>query len=85
MTLVEGDPGVIVIEPLVSEETAAALALYRKHRGDRAVSAVIYTHAHIDHFGGVLGVMPADTTVPIVAPEHFCSTRYQRMSTPASR
>jgi alkyl sulfatase BDS1-like metallo-beta-lactamase superfamily hydrolase len=35
------------------------------------VTAVIYTHAHIDHFGGVLGVVPADTDVPIVAPEHF--------------
>ena len=72
MTLVEGDHGVIVIDPLVSQETAAAaLALYRAHRGDRAVTAVIYTHAHIDHFGGVLGVVDADTEVPIVAPEHF--------------
>jgi len=72
MTLVEGDHGVIVIDPLVSQETAAAaLALYRAHRGDRAVTAVIYTHAHIDHFGGVLGVVDADTVVPILAPEHF--------------
>ncbi len=72
MTLVESDHGVIVIDPLVSEETAAAaLALYRSHRGDRAVTAVIYTHAHVDHFGGVLGVVDADTAVPIVAPEHF--------------
>ena len=72
MTLVEGDTGVIVIDPLVSAEVAAAaLAFYREHRGDRPVVAVIYTHAHIDHFGGVLGVVDADTTVPIVAPEHF--------------
>ncbi|QMW66676.1 MBL fold metallo-hydrolase [Mumia sp. ZJ1417] len=72
MTLVEGDTGVIVIDPLVSAECAAAgLALYREHRGDRPVTAVIYTHAHIDHFGGVLGVVDADTDVPIVAPEHF--------------
>ena len=72
MTLVESDHGVIVIDPLVSEETAAAaLALYRSHRGDRAVTAVIYTHAHVDHFGGVLGVVDADTAVPIVAPEQF--------------
>ena len=57
MTLVEGDEGVIVIDPLVSKETAAAaLALYREHRGDRPVTAVIYTHAHVDHFGGVHGV-----------------------------
>jgi len=72
MTLVEGDTGVIVIDPLVSAECAAAgLALYREHRGDRPVTAVVYTHSHIDHFGGVLGVVDADTTVPILAPEHF--------------
>jgi alkyl sulfatase BDS1-like metallo-beta-lactamase superfamily hydrolase len=72
MTLVEGDTGVIVIDPLVSAECAAAgLALYREHRGGRPVTAVIYTHSHIDHFGGVLGVVDADTTVPIVAPQGF--------------
>jgi len=72
MTLVESDHGVIVIDPLVSAEcAAAALSLYRRHRGDRAVTAVIYTHSHIDHFGGVLGVVDADTTVPVIAPEHF--------------
>ncbi len=72
MTLVEGENGVIVIDPLISEEVAAAaLALYRAHRGDRTVTAVIYTHAHLDHFGGVLGVVDADTEVPILAPEHF--------------
>jgi alkyl sulfatase BDS1-like metallo-beta-lactamase superfamily hydrolase len=72
MTLVESDHGVIVIDPLISAEVAAAaIALYRRHRGDRAVTAVIYTHAHLDHFGGVLGVVDADTHVPIVAPEHF--------------
>jgi alkyl sulfatase BDS1-like metallo-beta-lactamase superfamily hydrolase len=72
MTLVEGDTGVIVIDPLISAEcAAAALGLYRQHRGDRAVSGVIYSHAHIDHFGGVLGVIGADTDVPIIAPEHF--------------
>ena len=72
MTLVEGDSGVIVIDPLVSAECAAAgLALYREHRGDRPVAAVIYTHSHIDHFGGVLGVVDADTTVPVIAPQGF--------------
>ena len=71
MTLVESDNGVIVIDPLISKETAAAaLALYRKHRGDRAVTAVIYTHAHGDHFGGVHGVYPGGD-VPIVAAEGF--------------
>jgi alkyl sulfatase BDS1-like metallo-beta-lactamase superfamily hydrolase len=72
MTLVEGDTGVIVIDPLISAEVAAAgLALYRGHRGERAVTAVLYTHSHIDHFGGVLGVVDADTDVPIIAPAHF--------------
>ncbi len=49
----------------------AGLALYREHRADRPVAAVIYTYSHIDHFGGVLGVVDAGTAVPIVAPEHF--------------
>ena len=70
MTLVEGDTGVIVIDPLISKEcAAAALGLYRAHRGDRAVSAVIYTHAHADHFGGVHGVITDE--VPIVAAAGF--------------
>ncbi|OBB61678.1 alkyl sulfatase [Mycobacterium sp. 852013-51886_SCH5428379] len=76
ITFVEGDTGVIVIDPLISTETAAAaLALYRAHRGDRAVSAVIYTHSHVDHFGGVLGVtsqVDVDAgTVVVIAPEGF--------------
>ena len=76
MTIVEGDTGVIVIDPLISTETAAAaLGLYRKHRGERAVVAVIYTHSHVDHFGGVLGVTSqADVdagTVEVIAPEGF--------------
>ncbi|HEU4528526.1 MAG TPA: alkyl sulfatase dimerization domain-containing protein [Actinomycetota bacterium] len=70
MTLVEGDRGVVVIDPLVSAETAAAaLGLYREHRGDRPVTAVIYTHSHVDHFGGVEGVVTDE--VPVVAPEGF--------------
>jgi alkyl sulfatase BDS1-like metallo-beta-lactamase superfamily hydrolase len=72
MTLVEGDEGVIVIDPAVSAEVSAAgLALYRTHRGQRPVTAVIFTHSHIDHFGGVLGVVDADTDVPVVAPAGF--------------
>ena len=76
ITFVEGDTGIIVIDPLVCTETAAAaLALYRKHRGDRAVRAVIYTHSHVDHFGGVLGVTTQDDVdagrVTVLAPEGF--------------
>ena len=76
ITFVEGDTGVIVIDPLISTETAAAaLALYRAHRGDKPVVAVIYTHSHVDHFGGVFGVASeADVDagrVPVIAPEGF--------------
>jgi alkyl sulfatase BDS1-like metallo-beta-lactamase superfamily hydrolase len=81
MSLIEGERGVIVVDPLVSAETAsAALALYRAHRGDRPVTAVVFTHSHLDHFGGVLGVLgvlgpggvaPAAPTVPVVAPAGF--------------
>ena len=76
ITFVEGDTGIIVIDPLISTETAAAaLALYRAHRGDRPVVAVIYTHSHVDHFGGVLGVTSQAEVdagrVSILAPEGF--------------
>jgi alkyl sulfatase BDS1-like metallo-beta-lactamase superfamily hydrolase len=70
MTLIEGDSGVIVVDPLLSVECAAAgLKLYRDQRGNRPVTAVIYTHSHADHFGGVRGV--TDGTVPILAPAGF--------------
>jgi alkyl sulfatase BDS1-like metallo-beta-lactamase superfamily hydrolase len=76
ISFIEGDTGIIVIDPLVSTEVAAAaLALYRSHRGDRPVVAVIYTHSHVDHFGGVLGVTTeADVDagrVAVLAPEGF--------------
>ncbi|MYW05163.1 alkyl sulfatase dimerization domain-containing protein [Streptomyces sp. SID3343] len=73
MTLVEGDTGVIVIDPLISAETAAAaLALYREHRGERPVTGLIYTHSHGDHFGGSRGVLPhGHAPVPVIAPAGF--------------
>jgi alkyl sulfatase BDS1-like metallo-beta-lactamase superfamily hydrolase len=76
MTVVEGETGVIVVDPLISKETAAAaFALYTEHRGDRPISAVIYTHSHIDHFGGVKGVISVDDVrsgrVQVVAPAGF--------------
>src|SRR4051812_19772349 len=58
MTLIEGDSGLIVVDTLLSTEVArAGLDLYRRHRGQRPVTAVIYTHCHPDHFGGVRGVV----------------------------
>jgi alkyl sulfatase BDS1-like metallo-beta-lactamase superfamily hydrolase len=76
MSIVEGDAGVIVIDPLISEETAAAaFALYQEHRGERPVKAMIYTHSHVDHFGGVKGIITEDQVaagdVAVIAPEGF--------------
>lgn len=76
VSFVEGERGVLVIDPLISAETAAAaLALYRRHRGERPVTGVLYTHSHADHFGGVRGVVAQEDVdrgaVPILAPEGF--------------
>lgn len=73
MTLVEGREGVVVIDPLLSVETAAAgLALYRAQRGDRPVTGMIYTHSHADHFAGSRAVVPeGHPPVPILAPAGF--------------
>ncbi|MGC4961225.1 alkyl/aryl-sulfatase [Gordonia sp. DT101] len=76
VTFIEGDTGVLVLDPLVTEETAAAaLSLYRENRGDRPVTGVLYTHPHVDHFGGVKGVTTQEDVdagrVPIIAPEGF--------------
>ncbi|MFG2781811.1 MBL fold metallo-hydrolase [Streptomyces prunicolor] len=73
MTIVEGDTGVIVIDPLISAETAAAaLKLYRDHVADKEVTGLIYTHPHVDHYGGCRGVLPNGAgDVPLIAPEGF--------------
>jgi alkyl sulfatase BDS1-like metallo-beta-lactamase superfamily hydrolase len=76
MSVIEGETGVIVIDPLISKETAAAAwALYQEHRGPRTVVAMIYTHSHIDHFGGVKGVIDeADVDagrIAVIAPDGF--------------
>ncbi|MEV4894797.1 alkyl sulfatase dimerization domain-containing protein [Nonomuraea sp. NPDC055795] len=72
ISFIEGESGVIVVDPLLSAEcAAAALKLYREQRGDRPVTAVIYTHSHADHFGGVRGVVPEGADIPIIAPSGF--------------
>ena len=76
MTVIEGDRGLIVIDPLVSTEVArAALELYTQHRGRRPVSAVIYSHSHTDHYGGVRGVVDERDVragkVEVWAPDRF--------------
>ncbi len=76
MTIVEGDTGVIVIDPMISAETArAGLALYFSKRPRKPVAAVIFTHSHIDHYGGIKGVVTdedlAARRVQIIAPDGF--------------
>src|SRR5690606_28882886 len=58
MTIIKGDTGLIIIDPLTSSETArAALELVHRHIGQYPVRAIIYSHTHIDHFGGARGVI----------------------------
>ena len=76
MTIIEGKTGWILVDPLTAPETSsAALAFARQHLGNKPVSAVVLTHAHADHFGGVLGVVTpkevAERKIPIVAPAGF--------------
>jgi alkyl sulfatase BDS1-like metallo-beta-lactamase superfamily hydrolase len=76
MTIIEGEEGITVVDPLVSAETArVGMDLYYEHRGEKPVVAVIYTHSHVDHYGGVRGVVDeADVEsgdVKIYAPEGF--------------
>lgn len=76
MSFIRGETGWIVVDPLTAVETAeAGLKLLREHVEDLPVSAVIITHSHADHFGGVKGVVDeadiAAGRVDAIAPEHF--------------
>jgi alkyl sulfatase BDS1-like metallo-beta-lactamase superfamily hydrolase len=76
MTLIEGKNGWIVVDTLTCRESAAAaLAFARKNLGDKPVSAIVFTHSHIDHFGGVLGVVSpqevATRNIPVIASDGF--------------
>ena len=76
MTIIEGTRGIIVIDPLISVETArAALDLYTAHRGKRPVKALIYSHSHVDHYGGARGVVDEKDVqagnVVVIAPDRF--------------
>ncbi len=76
MTLIEGESGWIVVDPLTSSETAAAaFDLVKRSLGERPIVAIIFTHSHGDHFGGVGGVLSAEEAkrrgVRLVAPARF--------------
>jgi alkyl sulfatase BDS1-like metallo-beta-lactamase superfamily hydrolase len=76
MTVIEGDTGLILIDPLTTAQAAhAALELYRQHRPAKPVVAVIYSHSHVDHYGGVRGVVSeeevAERGVMVIAPDGF--------------
>ncbi len=75
MTLIEGERGWIVIDTMSTIETArAALDLVAEHLGERPISAIVYTHSHIDHFGGVKGVLSDEDLergVAVIAPSGF--------------
>jgi len=76
LTIYEGKTGIIIADPLISAETAkAALDLYYQHRPKKPVVAVLYSHSHVDHYGGVRGVVAEDDVkagkVKIIAPEGF--------------
>ncbi|MDE0542435.1 MBL fold metallo-hydrolase [Vibrio sp. VA3] len=76
ITFIKGDKGWIVFDPLISQETAkAALDFINKELGERPVTGVFYSHSHIDHFGGVRGIVDEEDVisgkVPIVASQGF--------------
>lgn len=80
MTIIESDSGWVIVDPLTSAETAArAIKFARKHLNNESnqkpIKAVIFTHSHIDHFGGIYGVLPPEEAeknkVRIIAPEGF--------------
>ncbi len=76
MTLVKGDTGWIIFDVLLTSETAAAaLALATEHLGEFPVRAIVYSHSHVDHFGGVHGVVSESDvsagTVAVIAPSGF--------------
>ncbi len=76
ISFIKGDTGWIIFDPLTAKETAkAALDFINEKLGDRPVVAVVYSHSHADHFGGVRGVVDEANVrsgkVKVIAPVHF--------------
>ena len=71
ITFVRGNTGWIVIDVLTTKESASkAIELFRKNKGNAPITGVIFTHSHVDHFGGIRGIIE-NNNIPIVAPEGF--------------
>lgn len=75
-TLIKGETGWILVDPLTTlETTSSAMAFAEQHLGEITLSGVIFTHSHIDHFGGVLALIDpeqaATGNLPIIAPAGF--------------
>ncbi len=76
MTIIEGDSGLIIVDPMTTAEVAGAgLDLYHAHRPEKPVVCVIYSHSHVDHYGGAMGVASAEDAasgkVSVIAPDQF--------------
>ena len=74
INFIKGDTGWIIIDCLTSQETAAAaVELVNEHFGKRPISAIIFTHNHVDHYGGVLGILNNDTQkeIQVYGPQGF--------------
>lgn len=76
MTLIKGDSGWIVVDPLTTLETGrAAMEFVQQQLGPITISGIIFTHSHIDHFGGVLALLSAEQVaaqqIPVIAPVGF--------------
>lgn len=76
MTLIEGDTGWIIVDPLTATETVrAAMKVVDEHLGKRPVKAILSTHSHADHFGGIRALANeedlASGKIRFVAPENF--------------
>lgn len=74
ITFVEGDTGWIVFDPLMSVECSkAALALVNENLGQRPVKGIVISHPHVDHYGGIKGIISEEESadIPIIVPEGF--------------
>ena len=76
MSVIEGETGWIIIDPLTATETAAAaLKLVNDTLGERPITGMLYTHSHVDHFGGARGIISEEEVkarnVPVLAPIGF--------------